>query len=532
MIKAVISVILGISAVLLPGKAIAAERIAFDLLPFGQFYIRVNDLKTFVETGKISNELAYYLNRIPPEQVVRLPELLSTPLEFSPLTIAKFSNSTIGATVIRNFGKGIRTQTKRNGFFALRSAIIAAAFDPEGLTVINLLEQFPLPTIYLDLKVLDRYIERGEELFQNREKIDKIFFTNTIDHHKFNLFSENSVKAGKYTWEKQSLTYQNPHRSKSGYFDLYLPLKEQATLIVISHGVASSRQTFSYLGEHLASHGFAVAIVEHNDISLNKFDAFLSGTERFPEPNNLIEQPRDITSVLNKLEKAIKINSPLKNKINLERVGVVGHSFGGYTSLAIAGGKLIPDAQASKCQTENYQDVLLDLSSLAKCTFNQLSKTDYQLKDPRVKATIAINPMANIFEKSGMATVDLPTMLISGTNDLMMPPVAEQIRPFSWLNSNLDRYLVLVKPGTHFSFLREGLGVLPVPDRVVGISPTFAYPIIKSLSTSFFKVYLEEQLQYQKYLQSKSYHLTPNNPFELSIIRSISNVQLQKLLNH
>ena len=529
MIKAVISVIVGISAGLLPAKAIAAERVAFDLFPFGQFYIQVYDLKVFVETGKVSDELAYYLNRIPPKQVARLPQLLSTPLEFNPLTIAKFSNSTIGATVIKNFGKGIRTKTNRNGFFALRSAIIAAAFDPEGLTIINLLERFPLSTIYIDLKVLDRYIDRGEKLFQNQETINELFFTDTVDR-QLDLSTANSTKAGKYTWRKQTLTYQNPRRLNSGFFDLYLPAKKQATLIVISHGVASSRQTFSYLGEHLASHGFAVAIVEHNDISLNKFDAFLSGSERFPEPNNLIEQPQDIFFVLNKLEREIKINSLLKNKINLDRVGVIGHSFGGYTSLALAGGKLIPDAQAAKCQTDNYRDVLLDLSSLAQCTFDRLPKTDYQLKDPRIKATIAVNPMANIFEHSGMATVDIPTMLISGTNDLMMPPVAEQIQPFSWLNADIDKYLVLVKPGTHFSFLREGLGILPVPDRVVGISPTFAHPIIKSLSTSFFKVHLEEQWEYQKYLQSQNYRLTPNNPLELSIIRSISDIQLQKLI--
>ena len=529
MIKVVISIILGVSTALFPGKAIAAEKIAFDLLPFGQFYIEVDDLKIFVETGKISNELAYYLNRIPPEQVARLPELLSTPLEFNPLTIAKFSNSTIGATVIKNFGKGIRTETNRNGFFALRGAIIAAAFEPEGLTVINLLEQFPLSTMYIDLKVLDRYIEQGEKLFQNREAIDDMFFQDTIDR-QFNLSSVNFTKDGKYAWSKQTLTYKNPRRSKSGYFDLYLPSKEQASLIVISHGVASNRQTFSYLGEHLATHGFAVAIVEHDDISLNKFDNFLSGVERFPEPNNLIDQPSDITYVLNKLEREYKINSSLKNQISLERVGVIGHSFGGYTSLAIAGGKLIPDPLAAKCQTEDYQDVLLDLSSLAKCTFNQLPNTDYQLKDPRVKAVIAINPMANIFEQSGVASVDIPTMIISGTNDLMMPPVAEQIQPFSWLNPKLDKYLVLVKPGTHFSFLREGLGVLPVPDNVVGISPTFAYPIINFLSTSFFKVHLEQQLEYKKYLQSGNYRFSQNNPFELSIIRSISNIKIKKII--
>ena len=552
MFKALISLILGISAILLPTKAMSAERIAFNLSPFGQFYIKIDDLEKFVKTGEISDELAYYLNRLPPQQVERLPELLSTPLEVNPLTIAKFSNSTIGETVIENFGKGISTSTNRNGFLALRGAIIAAVFEEEGLTAMNLLQEFPLETIQIDLKVLDRYIERGETLFKNRELIETTFFSNANN----NLESppnDFSLK-GKYIWQKQTLTYKNPRRDRSGYFDLYLPSKNSASLVVISHGVASSRQTFSYLGEHLASHGFAVAIVEHDDISLSKFDGFLSGSERFPEPNNLIDQPLDIKFVLNKLEREMQINKALKNKINVQQTGIIGHSFGGYTALALGGGKLEANLESAKCQRGDYQNVLLDLSSLAECTFNKLSEVDTRLKDSRIKAVIAMNPMAKIFNPTGMAQIDVPTMLISGTDDLMMPPMAEQIQPFSWLKPELEKYLVLVKPGTHFSFLREGLGVLPVPDTVVGISPRFAYPVINSLSTIFFKVYLDRQLEYQKYLRSeyeleisrnpgfslatstlpRSYRLklVPNNPFELSIIRSISNTQLQKLFNN
>lgn len=532
MFGALISLFIGISATLIPTKVVAAERISFSFFPFGQFYIEVDDIEAFVSRGEISSELAYYLDRLPPEQVAKLPELLSTPLEFDPLSITKFSNSTIGETVIRNFGKGIRSSVNRNGFLALRGAIIASAFDRQGLTVMNLLQEFPLETIYVDAKVLKRYIRQGEILLKQRQALDDIFFTDSLENNSIGEPEKKLSNPGKYSWYKQTLTYNNPRRSQTGSFDLYQPGKERASLIVITHGLASNRQTFSYLGEHLASHGFAVAIVEHDDINLNKFDGFLSGTERFPEPNNLIDQPLDVKYVLDKLERETRTNSSLKNRINLQQVGVVGQSFGGYTSLALAGGKLIADPQAPRCQTEDYQSLLLDLSSLAKCTFNEISEVDYQLKDPRVKAVIALNPMAKIFGQAGIASIDIPTMLISGTNDLIMPPVAEQIKPFTWLNSDLDKYLVLVKPGTHFSFLREGLGVLPVPDTAVGVSPTLAYPLIKALSTAFFQAHLAQQPAYQNYLQSDRASFLDNNTFELSIIRSLSNTQLQKLLKN
>jgi predicted dienelactone hydrolase len=550
--SSLISFVLGVSAVFFPVAVVAAERITFNFPPFGQFFIKVEDLETFVNTGEVSSELAYYLDRLSPQQVGRLPELLSTPLEFHPLSITKFSNSTIGEAVIKNFGKGIRADVNQNGFLALRGAIIAAAFDSQGLTAINVLRQFPLETIYVDLQVLDQYIQQGEKLFQQREVIDREFFTNyqsqtkALSNNNSELGQQPDLRTpGQYLWQKQTFTYNNPNRLQPGYFDLYQPeITQPVPLIVISHGLASNRQTFAYLGKHLASYGFAVAVIEHDDISLDRFDNFLSGTAKFPEPNNLIDQPLDVKYVLDKLEQESQVNSQLKNKINLQQVGIIGQSFGGYTSLALAGGKLIADKTAVECQKENYQDVLLDLSSLARCTSNQLPASQYQLRDPRIKAAIAINPLGKIFGQTGMSSIKIPTMIIAGTHDLITPPVAEQIEPFTWLNKDLKKYLVLVKPGTHFSFLQVGLGVLPVPDDVVGPNPTSAHPSLKAISTAFFKVHLAHQLKYQNHLQSDypkgtlclrqlrkrdRSPLLNNDAFEFSIIRSLTPAKLEQL---
>lgn len=96
-----ISLILSASAVLYPLTVRSAERIMFEFPPFGQFAIAIEDLEAFVVTGEISRELAFYLDRLSPQQVAKLPELLSTPLELDPLTISKFSNSSIGEAVIK-----------------------------------------------------------------------------------------------------------------------------------------------------------------------------------------------------------------------------------------------------------------------------------------------------------------------------------------------------------------------------------------------------------------------------------------------
>jgi predicted dienelactone hydrolase len=510
----------------LPTAVTAAERITFNIAPFGQFQIKVKDLEAFVAKGSRTTELDYYLDRLTPEQIAKLPKLLSTPLEFKPLTIANFSNSAVGAIAIQNLGKGIRSETG-NGFYALRGAMIAAAFDKEGLTIINLLHHYPLKTIYLDLGVLNQYLEQGTKLATNRKIIDRTWFA----PHQPQLLKKqvkqpiDLAMPGQYGWQKRTLTYKNPHRHETGLFDLYQPKYQPKSdrplpVIAISHGMASGRRTFAYLAKHLASHGFAVAVIEHEDMSLAKFDHVLAGTEPFPGANNLIDQPLDISFVLDRLE--------TETNLDLERVGLVGQSFGGYSALALAGGTLIPDVNDPECQPENYSDVLLDLSSLAKCTLDQNYQDPVKLRDSRVKAVIAINPMAKIFGQGEMSQIKTSTMIISGTKDLIMPPVAEQIEPFAWLNDNPGKYLVLVKPATHFSFLQENLGVLPVPDNIVGPRPIYAYPALKTLSTAFFQVYLAQQSEYQTYLQGDRTSQLNNGAFKFSILRNMDKQELEQ----
>jgi hypothetical protein len=89
-----ISLAISLAASLLPTSlpiaATAAERITFNIAPFGQFQVKVKDLEAFAARGSRTAELDYYLNRLTPEQIAKLPKLLSTPLEFEPLTIANF----------------------------------------------------------------------------------------------------------------------------------------------------------------------------------------------------------------------------------------------------------------------------------------------------------------------------------------------------------------------------------------------------------------------------------------------------------
>ncbi len=529
-----ITVSLTLGSILVSTTVKAAERIAFNYSSFGEFYIKVDDLEILAEQKKLTPELAYFTKRLDPVVVEKLDNLLSVPLEFNSIAIYKFAHSSVGEEILKNFGKAIKAEPNRNGFYPLRSAIVQSALDPEGLTVINILRKFPLETVYLDLDTVLKFVDLGKQYLQDRDAIDRTFFAGANDNNLSKLKVSNPEdlrNLGQFLSTKITFPFYNPHRESSSKFDLYLPQSNRPVpVIIISHGLAGDRRTFAYLGKHLVSYGFAVVIIEHIDTSLTKFDRILSGLERPPEATTLIDRPLDVKYVLDKLTKISQTNPQLKGKLDLQQVGAIGQSLGANTVLTLAGAKLSQNPTASKCQEDSYREVFLDLSSLAICTFNQLPPPNYSLQDKRIKAVLAINSLGKIFGQEGMSQIEVPTMLVSGVNDLITPPVPEQMLPFTWLKTQ-SKYLVLVRQGTHFSFLEKGIGVLPVPDNLVGPDSRLAHPILKALSTAFFKTYLAHDNKYRAYLDRAYFNSIDTQPFELSVIRSLTKTQLETTID-
>lgn len=519
--------------------AIAAERLAFSYPPFGEFYININDLEILATEDKITKELAFFTNRLTPEQLEQFKFLLSRKIEFNPLAIYKFMNSPIGEIVLKNLGTAIKADYDKNGFLSLRAAIVQATFDDEGLTLINMLNKFPLKTIYLDTSVVIHCIEEGANALKHKESI--IAAIQQESQTQLELTSNSQVIPeldlnldGSFSWKKITLEFRNPDRPKPSDFDFYLPQSEPEIsssfpIIIISHGLASNRNTFSYLAKHLASQGFAVAVPEHIGTNSEQFQEILSGLAKPPEATNLINRPQDIKYLLDKLEQESTTNQQLKDKLNLQQVGIIGQSLGGYTALAAGGAEHNRAELKRDCQGAQHDNVFFDISKLIQCRVNDLPAENYQLQDPRIKAILAINPITSkIFGKEGLEKIQVPTMIVSGANDIITPPIQEQIYPFTWLNTP-DKYFILVKNGTHFSFLEEGKGVLPIPTEFIGPDPEFAYPALKVLSTAFFQKHIADQAEYNAYLHPAYIQSLSNQAFELFFLQSLTENQLQKV---
>ena len=477
--------------------------------------ISVADLETYVDTGEIPESLQWYADRLTEEQQATLRAVLQKRFDVPLDEVTTFvERSPSGESILRRllglFWGGPNDEALLD---ALRGSLLLAATDDDGLTLMNVIRQYPLSNMRIDLEVgLEAAAQLKQIVIDDRQIFDAIeqkgaggITATTSDQLPANFFEPRD--AGPWSWEKREISYSNPARgSELIPADVYLPegLSEPAPLIVFSHGFASSRTAFAYLAEHLASHGFAVVAIEHpgtDSIALQNYielRADVSGADSF------IQRPLDIAAALDHLEQKTADDPDWQGRFLTEDVGIFGHSLGGYTVLAAGGARLDFDYLEQGCQAEQQQVLPFNLSRVLECNMQRVSDPVSDLSDDRIAAVFALSPTTSLlFGPEGMGQIEVPVMMVAGTRDFAAPAVPEQITPFTWLTAE-DKYLVLVEPGTHFSFLAGGGGdedVFKLPEVLLGPDPKFGHPAMQWMTTTFFSTHIKETSEFESFLQ-------------------------------
>ncbi|BAB72926.1 alpha/beta hydrolase [Anabaena sp. FACHB-709] len=518
---------------------LSAERISLFYPPFGEFSLPVSSLETFAKEGKIDSDLQFYAQRATPAQLAQLREFLQQRFDVTPTFISQITYSPIGEQVLQRLGDIVQTDSRRNGFYALRSALILSAAKPQGFSVINVLRNFPSDNLRLNFSEGVRIVDDLSQLTKNRDRVVASLQQSAVAQaivSNQNLSQLPDLRSpGKFRWQIVNFTLNDPQRNRRLPVDLYLPQANTDTqgqppfpLVVISHGIASDRYSFIYLAEHLASYGFAVAVLEHPGSNAKRFEQYFAGLASPPEPREFIDRPLDIKVLLDELQRLEKSDPRLQGKLNFQQIGAIGQSFGGYTVLSLGGAKINFNQLNQDCNPDNSS---LNISLLLQCEANQLLPQDYQLQDSRIKAVIAINPISSsIFGESGISKIKLPVMVVAGSQDIFAPPVPEQIRPFTWL-PNPYKYLVLIDNATHFTLIGDspqGNNVLPVPSGLLGPDRTAAYSYLRALSVAFLKANLLNSPEYRSYLQPPYAQSISQAPLNLSILQSLTAEQLME----
>ena len=544
------------NAVMTP-SSLAAERIYFSYGAIERT-ISVASLEAYAKEGKIDDDLATYAEYVSPQRLIQLQRVLQARIQLSPVAVSQFLYTPVGETLLERLGEVIQTEARQPGFYALRAALILAAADRDGLSLLSVLEKFPTRSVRIDLGRSLEIMERLEILIaQTREAIAVVSNESAAATSRSQVnFSQlpDLRLPGRFGWNKQTLKLYDRRRNRTFFADIYIPQQKRAggsggseekifskiqnpkskiqnplspgfPVIVISHGLGSDRTSFTYLAEQLASYGFAVAVPEHPGSNAKQLQSLLSGrANQVAEPNEFINRPLDVKYLLDQLQRLDAYNPSFQ--LNFQQVGVIGQSFGGYTALALAGARLNFKQLQTNCDEPND---IWNVSLLLQCRALDLPETDYNLQDPRVKAAIAINPIdSSIFGQAGLERIQVPVMIVGGSTDTVAPVLSEQILPFSWLDT-AQKYLVVIERASHFSIIGEtnpNQQAFVLPPQAIGPNPAIARRYMSALGVAFFQTYIAGNTQYRDYLSSAYVQAINQAPLNISLVQSLPITQL------
>jgi predicted dienelactone hydrolase len=193
-------------------------------------------------------------------------------------------------------------------------------------------------------------------------------------------------------------------------------------LVIFSHGFGADAVWYTNLIEHYASHGFIVLAPEH----VEQWD---------PESGDIwkasIDRPLDIKRALDYAEQITAPGGDMAGRIDMQHVAVVGHSYGGYTALAMAGAQYDLAAFNARCAQLPRDDphtflcaplVASEGKMASRAGLDSVPKGLWpSLGDPRVKAIIPLAGDSYLFDKAGLAKITIPMMAIGGTADTSTP---------------------------------------------------------------------------------------------------------------
>ena len=443
----------------------AAETVTIRFGPFQQS-LAIADVEKFAKTGQLPEHLQLYSFVLTPQ----VGKLLNKQLQIDPAFADKFVDELVrspqGRQLISSLGAAIPDSTIEG----LQSTLYLSLRQVNGLSAIGFLRAYPQKNVTVDatqaLQIALKFNANNLQsqalgVLLERELLVKNItpFQPTFD----------PAATGKNTVQQQTFTLQDRQRNRTIPVDIYWSQSHnQGPLVVISHGFGANRRFLGYLARHLASNGITVAAIEHpgsNSIAINNAANQMNLAQLLPA-NEFIDRPKDVSFLLNELEKLNTQSGQLQGKLNTKQVSVIGHSLGGYTALALVGGEVDLKELREFCKTslsfgESPGDWL-------QCAAASLKEHQQRLQDPRVKSAIALNPLVGkLFGTNGLAKVTKPVLILAATEDALTPALTHQIKPFSQLRGS--KYLLTAIGATHLSVTEP---VYPVSAAAAIATPT------------------------------------------------------------
>jgi predicted dienelactone hydrolase len=267
---------------------------------------------------------------------------------------------------------------------------------------------------------------------------------------------------------------EDAERSRAVPLRIYLPaVTEAAPVVLFSHGLGGSRAGSPYLGKHWAARGYVVVYLQHpgSDDSVWRGKPpgrRMAAMQQAAGLENFLLRVTDVKIVLDQLERWNEAaDHQLARRLNLNRIGMSGHSFGAVTTQAISGQRYGRGGQLAT--------------------------------DKRIKAAVAFSPSGprqGDDPQSAFGQVKIPWMVMTGTKDVALvgnTDVKSRLSVFPALPPG-GKYELVLENAEHSAFTDR-----PLPGDRERRNPNHHRAIL-ALSTAFWDAYIRDDAAAKKWL--------------------------------
>ncbi|MEL6262764.1 MAG: alpha/beta fold hydrolase [Cyanobacteria bacterium J06626_6] len=442
---------LGVGLVALAAApGLAAERVVIRVGPLSQS-IELSDLETFARTGEVPEGLRLYQRFLSPSFQQTLQQQLDLDPQMSDRIIEDVLRSANGELLLSTLSQVAPNMTMPQ----LQAAIRLAAAQADGLSVLGILRAVPQETLEVDISAAIALMTQFNFSTIENRSLSGLLEQELLVDNPVSLPGDIEPSArGEADVYQRSLTFRDVERQRVIPVEIYWAGETQGPLVVLSHGFGADRYFLDYIAQHLASHGLTVASVEHPGSNLQALVNLPVDPEIVDTPSRLLpaseflDRPRDVTFVLDRLERLGARTSIYGDRFNTEDVTIIGHSLGGYTGLALAGAKL--DLRSLQGFCDNIQPLGVSPADWLQCAAVDLKEQQADLSDDRITQVMAMNTLTGkLFGDAGLSEITVPTLLLTGTQDSVTPTLDQQLSAFTQLSG--EKYLLAVIGGTHLS---------------------------------------------------------------------------------
>jgi len=253
-------------------------------------------------------------------------------------------------------------------------------------------------------------------------------------------------------------------------------------LIVMSHGNWGTRYSQGWLAERLVRDGYIVVSVTHPGTAAN--DQTSAGLYR------LWDRSADVSFVLDQILRS-PVWSPL---IDERRIGFVGHSFGGWAGVSLAGGRFDPERQRAFCLANQIDFYCRGVAEQEVSTFDSADAAR-SYRDRRFNAFYIMGSgPAQGFDSQSLQAINTPMLVDSALRDEILDVEANS-RVFAQLIPSARE---IRRDAGHFVYVPECrivLGALLAPQICAdppGVDRESAHDAISASVADFFGLELPE----------------------------------------